>query len=415
MRYLMFLLVLLFSNVANAIECEKVPDCKELGYSTESDPNCANDGYMYCPFDQDYKVCVQYNCEALGFTESDKTSWCADLIECKGNEKMTLCQKPCFATDYNSLKELASSGKCKVVTMRNDIEMPINESITLHANTIIDGGNHTLNTSVSKENIKNYILRNHTGFRNITLEHKAVDLQKGNSIIFAESKETPISFSNVRFYVTSDVDTVEKTSGSGIIALGESEISDQFEVNVRAKRYYTPFSGGKRHFINADVLLDVKSFGHALFGSGEDFFENSKAQLITNNSPFSHTTSVNIKNSNISIKATQVFYYCEENESGSINLLENAQLTYDMGAQGSFIRQLTGNFKNVQFYLKGTLQNPASLVLNVRKEMEDEADVISSANTTDTLVLNSVTYRPKKAGTTNLSKIETSTDWQKQN
>ena len=76
MRYLMFLLGLMFANMAQAIDCEKVPDCASLGYSTEDDPNCADNGYMYCPFNHEYKKCVQYNCEKLGFTEDDKTSWC---------------------------------------------------------------------------------------------------------------------------------------------------------------------------------------------------------------------------------------------------------------------------------------------------------------------------------------------------
>ena len=99
MRYLMFLLGLIFANVASAMDCEKVPDCEELGYTKDNDPNCADDGYMYCPFDHDYKICVQYNCAKLGFTESDKTSWCNKLIKCKGNPRMTLCQNLCEIGD----------------------------------------------------------------------------------------------------------------------------------------------------------------------------------------------------------------------------------------------------------------------------------------------------------------------------
>ncbi len=99
MRYVLILLGLMFANVASAMDCEKVPTCEELGYSTESDPNCAEDGYMYCPFDKEYKACVQYNCAALGFTESDKTSWCNKLIKCQGNPLMTLCQNMCEVGD----------------------------------------------------------------------------------------------------------------------------------------------------------------------------------------------------------------------------------------------------------------------------------------------------------------------------
>ena len=147
MRYVLILLALMFAGVAQAMDCQTLPDCESLGYSKAEEPNCADNGYMYCPFDQDYKICVQYNCESLGFTESDKSSWCADLIKCKGNEKMTLCQKPCLATDYNSLKELAESGQCKLITMKNDITIPLNQSITLAENTVIDGSNHTLTSS----------------------------------------------------------------------------------------------------------------------------------------------------------------------------------------------------------------------------------------------------------------------------
>ena len=412
MKYVLFLMMVLFSSQAVALNCEKQPTCEELNYSKEDDPQCAEDGYVLCPFDFSYKKCLQPDCESLGFTQSDKSAWCADIATCKGDKSYTLCQTPCIAWDSDTLSSLAESGKCKVVTIKNDITIPKNESLTLAKNTVIDGGGHTLHTSVSKENIKNYILRNHTGFRNITLEHKAIDMQKGNSIIFAESIETPISFSNVRFYVTSDVDTLEKTSSSKIIARGKCEVSGQFEVNVRAKRYYTPFGDeGKRHFTNADVLLDVESYGHALFATGDVSFENSKAQLITNNSPFANTKSINIKNSDVSVNSEHVFYYNEENLQGSINILENGRLSYEMGETGTFVRQ---NDVNLQFYLKGTAGNPASLVLNVKEDQKDHANVISSANTMDTVKLNGVSYHPTKEATTKLSEIESSENWKKE-
>ncbi len=111
MRYLIFLLGLLVANVAQALDCEKVPDCESLGYSTKDDPNCADNGYMYCPFDQNYKVCVQYNCAALGFTEDDKTSWCKNIASCRGNEKYTLCVKAvCQIGDV-----FYSDGSCSLV------------------------------------------------------------------------------------------------------------------------------------------------------------------------------------------------------------------------------------------------------------------------------------------------------------
>ncbi len=99
MRYMLILLGLLWVSTASAMDCEKVPTCEELGYSTEDDPYCADNGYMFCPFNHDYKKCVQYNCEKLGFTEDDKTSWCGKLAKCKGNPRMTLCQNLCEVGD----------------------------------------------------------------------------------------------------------------------------------------------------------------------------------------------------------------------------------------------------------------------------------------------------------------------------
>ncbi len=120
MRYLMFLLTLLFTNVAHALDCEKVPDCEELGYTKAEDPNCANDGYMYCPFNQEYKLCVQYDCAKLGFTTSDKTSWCNKLIKCKGDEKMTLCQNLCEVGDV-----FYSDGSCGYAKDYDGTKIPV--------------------------------------------------------------------------------------------------------------------------------------------------------------------------------------------------------------------------------------------------------------------------------------------------
>ena len=92
MRYWMFLLgLLMYANVAEAIDCKTPPDCAELGYSKDNDPNCLEDGYMLCPFDFNFKKCVEKDCAKLGFTESDKTSWCGKIVKCEGNEKFTAC------------------------------------------------------------------------------------------------------------------------------------------------------------------------------------------------------------------------------------------------------------------------------------------------------------------------------------
>ncbi len=93
MRHVLILLALLITNVANAIDCEKTPNCEELGYSKENDPNCLEDGYMLCPFDFTFKKCVEKDCAKLGFTTSDKSSWCKEIIKCQGNEDYTLCNE----------------------------------------------------------------------------------------------------------------------------------------------------------------------------------------------------------------------------------------------------------------------------------------------------------------------------------
>ena len=37
------------------VNCEQLPDCAALGFSTADDATCASDGYLYCPFDTSYK------------------------------------------------------------------------------------------------------------------------------------------------------------------------------------------------------------------------------------------------------------------------------------------------------------------------------------------------------------------------
>ncbi len=91
MKYVLFLIMILFSSQAVALNCEKQPTCEELNYSKEDDPQCAEDGYILCPFDSQYKKCVNMDCEKLGFTTSDKTSWCDEIITCKDDANYTLC------------------------------------------------------------------------------------------------------------------------------------------------------------------------------------------------------------------------------------------------------------------------------------------------------------------------------------
>ena len=119
MKYILFLMMILFSNQAVALNCAQAPSCEELGYSTDDNQNCLADGYLICPFDSNYKKCVNFNCESLGFTQSNKSGWCGKLAFCPNDKTYTACKALCeigdvyysdgtcgYAQDYD-----ASSGK----------------------------------------------------------------------------------------------------------------------------------------------------------------------------------------------------------------------------------------------------------------------------------------------------------------
>ena len=93
MRYLLVLLGLLVTSTVQAMDCRETPDCADLGFSQEEDPNCVKDGYINCPFDTSYRKCVQHDCEKLGFTQSDKSSWCNEIAFCKSDSSYTLCNR----------------------------------------------------------------------------------------------------------------------------------------------------------------------------------------------------------------------------------------------------------------------------------------------------------------------------------
>ncbi len=99
MKYVLSLLLMLVSFSANSagLNCSEYPSCKSLGYSKEGDPNCPKGGYIYCPFDRDYKKCAlakNTDCASLGFTKADKKSWCGSLVECPSDSAYTLCSSP---------------------------------------------------------------------------------------------------------------------------------------------------------------------------------------------------------------------------------------------------------------------------------------------------------------------------------
>ena len=110
MKYVLFLIAILFSSQAVALNCEKQPTCEELNYSKEDDPQCAEDGYILCPFDFSYKKCLQPDCEKLGFTSSEKSGWCSEIITCPQDSSYTACN--CLKSRCNIGDVFYADGSC---------------------------------------------------------------------------------------------------------------------------------------------------------------------------------------------------------------------------------------------------------------------------------------------------------------
>ncbi len=404
MQYVLILLGVMFANVANAMDCEKVPDCESLGYSTKDDPNCANDGYMYCPFDQDYKVCVQYNCAALGFTESDKTSWCADLIKCKGNEKMTLCQKPCFATNYTSLKELAESGDCKVTTVQGDITIPENQSVTLAENTVIDGGGHTLYTSGNQKDLTVFSMGNNTGLKNLKLKHTQKETQDGYSLLFSLAPDDVISLENVDITVNSD--NVEDVRAP-VIGNGIYNIHGKFALTLDSRIRLIAFQFNTMNFTDAQVSIITQGTetGNADMAEGSTLtFTNSTVEVSVDGSTFTKNGTATFINSQANISAAALFFG---------DTTENHEIFLDKSSLTSKTTYRISNHIQKSITLKGTGEQPSILEMTYNKPDTDVPTNIVATNTTDKVILNGITYRPKQAGMTKLSEIGSSKNWEK--
>lgn len=94
------------------VNCEVLPDCAALGFSQTDDANCADDGYLYCPFDESYKKCIQPSCEALGFTTDDKSSWCGNIVTCLTDSSYTLCSESKTLCPEGFTENLTSVADC---------------------------------------------------------------------------------------------------------------------------------------------------------------------------------------------------------------------------------------------------------------------------------------------------------------
>ncbi|MBQ7304172.1 MAG: hypothetical protein IJW75_04575, partial [Alphaproteobacteria bacterium] len=83
------ILSLVYLNPAKAsLNCSTQPTCESLGYTMESDANCAEDGYVYCPFDAKYKKCVR--------PVIKQDAFCANfnLSSCPANAQCYKCESP---------------------------------------------------------------------------------------------------------------------------------------------------------------------------------------------------------------------------------------------------------------------------------------------------------------------------------
>ncbi len=112
MKKMIFICFMLAATPAYSITCVKdyggenncltsqdtSGDCAALGYSASVDESCTKS--LKCPFDSNYTICIEgakttnIDCATVGFTKSDKSSWCAPdkIIKCPSNSVLTLCE-----------------------------------------------------------------------------------------------------------------------------------------------------------------------------------------------------------------------------------------------------------------------------------------------------------------------------------
>ncbi len=120
MKYVLFLVMFLFSSQAVALNCERQPSCEELNYSKDDDPQCADDGYILCPFDFSYKKCAQPDCQKIGYTKSEKSGWCGKLAFCPSDKTYTACKALCEVGDI-----YYSDGTCGYADDYDGTKIPV--------------------------------------------------------------------------------------------------------------------------------------------------------------------------------------------------------------------------------------------------------------------------------------------------
>ena len=393
-------MMVLFSSQVVALNCEKQPTCEELNYSKDDDPQCAEDGYILCPYDQSYKKCVRYNCETLGFTQSDKSAWCADIATCKGDKSYTLCQTPCIAWDSDTLSSLASSGKCKVVTMKNDITLPPNQDITLAKNTTLDGNGHTITATSTS-----FTLLDGAKLKNMHINRK----------ISSTEELTLISVQGNGFF--EDISVLDENNNTVLAGtrylcqISESlTLSGALKFEVKNDLHHHVFYSGNK----ASLILD-----------------NANIEIIspqTSSDVFSGISQSVAKNSEILIKTES--YARAGDHDNELELIDSkmiietaAAVCWDAWSECTF-KLDTGGYLDtkdnlllqatdakMKIIFNGSKENIATLV--IAKEHKGDDVTLEVQNTAAKFNYMGTTYRPKQIGTTLLSEIPNSPIWEK--
>ena len=383
MKYVLFFIAILFSNQVVALNCERQPTCEELGYSTQDNPNCFSDGYLICPFDSQYKKCVNFNCESLGFTKSDKSEWCADIASCKGDKSYTLCQTPCLAWDSDTLSSLASSGKCKVVTMRNDITIPTNQNLTLAKNTTLDGNGHTLNTK------ETYLtLTEGSKLQNLNI-HRQIATSDAVNFIYINGAST---FENLSILdENNNTDTVEHWRYLCQINKALT-VKGKLKIEVKNDVRHPIFNAGSLTFENAKVELISPSNSSDVLVQQKIIAKDSEIYIKTSSNAL-NTTSPELINSRITFEANNV---CAANDGKKCNI--------KLG-EGSTLDTKSSPFSAMSIIFSGTADNPATAIIG------NGSATLDVQNTAAKLIYNGKTYTPTQIGQTTLSEVPTSPNW----
>ena len=388
MKYVLFLMMILFSSQAVALDCSKQPTCEELNYSKDDDPQCAEDGYILCPFDSQYKKCVELNCQGLGFTQSEKSDWCADIAHCKTDESFTACQTPCIAWDQESLKTLTASKKCKVITLKNDINVDSQATINVAEGTTIDGGGHILNMSKTTGVVIQ--LQDTSSLRNISVIRKYNDTADTALI---RSSSADVLFENVTL-----IDENENSDSKNFKKLIDGTI------NIRGKCRLEIVRGG--HYIVVQGTLNFEDAVVDLIGPSEIFV--GAGNLIAKNSVINVTSGYLLFNSKKSFTLINSTY---KGKAGSLIWITTGRFTVTLEEGSHFEAELQNDASKTTFVLNGTSEKPVSLALNATTYKEISIDV---QNLAATVTYQGITYRPKNiALTSSISSIPTSSDWEK--